>query len=101
MAWLLWCSISSRDTDADDVGPKTSPATGPRGLFGSWVSKVSLVGVVLAVTFSLRPGTEDSPPGALLTEDLAKDCLGLAFDKCLVLKIIVAFALPSKNFCDT
>lgn len=102
MAKIVWCFISSRYTDVEDVGPKTSPTTGPCGLFGSWVSEGSR-GLVVAVTSSLRPGTKDKPPGALSTEDLVEDCLvSLVFDKYFwVLKTIVAFALPIKYFCDT
>jgi hypothetical protein len=103
MGSILCCFTSPWDIDADDVGPKASPD--PRRIFGSSVREGSL-GLVVAVTSSLSPGTEGEPPGALSTANLAKDCLdSLAFDKFLwVLNTIVAFAvagLAIKHFCDT
>jgi hypothetical protein len=101
-----------RDIDPNHcgyVGPKGSLATDPLWITGSLLREGS-PGLVVAATALLHSGTDDEPPGAPSTANLAEDSLAsLLFDNFFdnflwSLNPIEAFAVTDlliKLFCDT
>lgn len=102
LALVLWGFECLRNINlCENAGPKTSLATGPRGSIGSLLSEGS-PGLVVVATSSLQSGTEDEPPEASSTANLAEGCLAsLLLDNFLwALNPIEAFAvtdLPTKS----